>query len=161
RRDRSVILYRRHRVCVPGNPAICNLKNAIIFRMDCKHFGICGGCRCRDEKNGSPKPLPYAEELLRKEALVHDLLSPYPVEEWRPIIPSPDEWHYRNKMEYSFGAWGEGLVLGLRQEGRFDRIVDLETCGLMSGESMEVLGRVRRWALDGGLAGYHRRRHEG
>jgi 23S rRNA (uracil1939-C5)-methyltransferase len=128
--------------------------------MDCKHFGLCGGCRCETSASG-PHPAPYDQELLQKEKRVRELLSAYDIEEWRPIIPSPEEWHYRNKMEYAFAVWDDQLVLGLRQEGRFDRIIDLETCGLMSGESVEVLKQVRQWALAAGLTGYHRRRHEG
>jgi 23S rRNA (uracil1939-C5)-methyltransferase len=132
-------------------------KNAIIPVMDCKHFGQCGGCRCE----ASQKPLPYATELQQKETRVHELLAAFEIDAWRPIIPSPEEWYYRNKMEYAFAVWDEKLVLGLREEGRFDRIVDVETCGLMSDESVEVLKRVRQWALEKGLKGYHRQRHEG
>lgn len=98
------------------------------------------------------------------------LLASYEVQEWRPIIVSPDVWHYRNKMEYAFampyGAPGQpdppkGIVLGQRESGRFDRIVDIETCFLMSPESLEVLHRARQWAKDHQLNGYHRRRHQG
>jgi 23S rRNA (uracil1939-C5)-methyltransferase len=129
--------------------------------MECKHFGLCGGCRCESDSSNSPHPAPYAQELLQKEKRVRELLAPFEVEAWRPIVPSPDEWHYRNKMEFAFAVWDDQLVLGLRAEGRFDRIINLDTCGLISDESLEVLKRVRRWALEKGLKGYHRRRHEG
>lgn len=125
--------------------------------MNCLHFGLCGGCR---SERGS-RPLPYPQELLQKEALVRSLLGAYDVPEWKPIIPSPEEWYYRNKMEYAFAVWDEHLVLGLREAGRFDHIIDLESCFLMSPESFEVLKRVRQWANAAGLKGYHRRRHEG
>lgn len=58
-------------------------------------------------------------------------------------------------------AFGPPLTLGLRQAGRFDRIVDLETCLLMSTSCMEVVGRVRHWAATHGLSGYDRRMHCG
>ncbi len=61
-------------------------------------------------------------------------------------------------MEYAFAP---GPVLGLRQAGRFDRIVDVETCYLMSPESLELLQRARSWAKEAGLSGYDRRSHEG
>ena len=64
-------------------------------------------------------------------------------------------------MECAFGVWDERLVLGLRAAGRFDRIIDLETCFLMSPECLEVLKRVRTWAHDHHLSGYHRGHHEG
>ncbi len=151
--------------------------------MECKHFGLCGGCRCKAGSSGQARPAPYDEELGQKARLVRELLARYDVGEWRPIVPSPQEWHYRNKMEYAFAvpyseqqaassklekdfpglplAARGSLVLGLREAGRYDRVVDLETCGLMSDEAVEVLKRVRRWALDKELRGYHRRKHEG
>jgi 23S rRNA (uracil1939-C5)-methyltransferase len=135
----------------------CNGKNGMISRMDCQHFGICGGCRSQP---GS-RPIPYQQELLQKETLVKTLLAPYEVGEWKPMIPSPEEWYYRNKMEYAFAVWDEHLVLGLREAGRFDHIIDLETCLLMSEGSLEVLKRTRQWANAKGLKGFHRRRMEG
>src|SRR5262245_26398925 len=122
--------------------------------MNCVHFGTCGGCR-------APQPPPYELELAEKQARVQALLKGYEVEDWRPIIPSPEQWHYRNKMECAFAVWDEKLVLGLRAAGRFDRVIDLETCYLMSPECLEILKRVRAWAHSLGLSGYHRRRHEG
>ena len=99
--------------------------------------------------------------FVQKEAAGPSRFAPYDVGEWKPIIPSPEEWYYRNKMEYAFAVWDEQMVLGLREAGRFDRIVDLETCRLMSSGSFEVLTKVRQWANEKGLTGYHRRRHEG
>jgi 23S rRNA (uracil1939-C5)-methyltransferase len=64
-------------------------------------------------------------------------------------------------MECACGVWDEKLVLGLRATGRFDRVIDLQTCFLMSSECLDVLRRVRQWANAQGLQGYHRRRHEG
>lgn len=129
--------------------------------MNCLHFGTCGGCRCEKSADGSQQPLPYARELKEKEERVRTLLSAYDVGEWHSIIPSPEEWQYRNKMECAAGVWDEKLVLGLRAAGRFDQIIDLQTCFLMSAECFEVLKRARQWANTHGLNGYHRRRHEG
>ena len=133
----------------------------MISPVDCMHFGICGGCLCETSPDGSRRPPLYQNELLKKEERVRALLQAYEVEEWRPIIPSPDEWFYRNKMECAFGVWDDHLVLGLRAAGRFDRVIDLETCGLMSLECLDVLKQVRAWANSHGLTGYHRRKHEG
>src|SRR5438046_7174164 len=145
--------------CIP--PRLQGKNAMILSSMNCLHFGVCGGCRCETGPTGESRPLPYLQELAQKEDLVRRLLAAYDVEEWRPIIPSPDEWHYRNKMEFAFAVWDGALVLGLREAGRFDRIVNLENCFLTSSESLELLKRVRRWAIGRGLTGYHRRRHEG
>lgn len=102
------------------------------------------------------------------------------------MVPSPDQWFYRNKMEYAFGVADGGtggrgdeakhpslsspslpvppspsLVLGLRQAGRWDRFVHVEACLLMSPESQEILRRVRTWAATHNLSAYHRGQHVG
>src|SRR5688500_2121143 len=101
------------------------------YVMDCPHFGTCGGCAVEGQP---PAPPPYEEQLRRKETAVRDLLKDFAVAEWRPIVPSPDIWRYRNKMEFAFGApFEEGpfpFLLGMRQAGRYDRIVDLSQCDL-------------------------------
>lgn len=127
--------------------------------MDCPHFGVCGGCVV-----DGARPAPYEQQLLSKETLVRGLLKDFTVQEWRPIVPAPQIWQYRNKMEYafSFGWDAEGdVVLGLREAGKFDRVVDLETCHLVSPELAEALRRTRAWARRHGLKGYHRKRHVG
>jgi len=130
----------------------------------CRHFGVCGGCACRPGESGLSAPPPYDEQLAAKEAWVRTLLAPFEVEAWRPIVGSPEIWYYRNKMEYAFGlrTWTErDLVIGLRQAGRFDKVVDLETCLLMSPESVDLLERTRTWAKNASLSGYDRGRHNG
>lgn len=130
--------------------------------MRCVHFGSCGGCTVDPSTR---QPAPYALQCAEKEARVRSLLNGFSVDEWRPIIPSPQPWNYRNKMEFAFGQpFTEEHVpfcLGLREAGRYDRIVDLQECHLISPEAFSILREVRAWALEQRLAGYHRRRHEG
>lgn len=130
--------------------------------MTCVHFGVCGGCACVKDAAGHAAPPPYAEELTKKEARVRELLAGFTVEEWRPIVPSPQEWYYRNKMEIAIGELREmPFRVGLRESGRFDRIVDLETCGLMSPEAVQIIDIVRTWAKERALTGYNRFSHQG
>src|SRR4029077_17432537 len=80
------------------------------------------------------------------------------------ILGSPDLWNYRNKMEFAFGVrdWKvRELVLGLRQAGEVDLVVDLETCLLMSPDCMELLQQVRAWAKKLGFSGFDRGRQWG
>jgi 23S rRNA (uracil1939-C5)-methyltransferase len=77
-------------------------------------------------------------------------------------LPSPRQFHYRNKMEFSFFAGRDGeVVLGLHTPGTFDRVFDLEACHLMSEESNHIVARVRALAVQSGLPAYHTRRHSG
>ncbi len=63
----------------------------------CRHFGVCGGCRFQD--------YAYERQVAAKEQQVRDALTRLggfadpPVE---PIVPARSQYHYRNKLEYSF-----------------------------------------------------------
>jgi len=139
----------------------------------CAHFGLCGGCAAQDK--------PYAAQLAAKEALVRSVVAPFHPSEFFPIKPSPDVFYYRNKMEFAFAiagpssrwdaagpessASGPGkngsLVLGLREKGQFNRVVNLTDCRLQSPDTPRLLETVRRWAAAEGLRPYDLKRHDG
>lgn len=120
----------------------------------CPHFGVCGGCATQDQ--------PYAQQLAAKEAMVRRILQPFPVSTFLPIVPSPDEYFYRNKMEFAFGGLKDAPpLLGLRQKGKFDRIVDLGECRLQSVDVGPLLSAVRAWAVKENLPTYHLKSHRG
>ncbi len=100
----------------------------------CPHFGRCGGCTWQD--------LPYEEQLRWKRLHVEESLQrlgglgPGAV---LPVVPSPQERYYRNKMEFAFapqaaaaGAPGPegvpGCALGLHVWGSSEDIFNLEHC---------------------------------
>ena len=76
--------------------------------------------------------------------MVRRILQPFDVETFRSIVPSPDETYYRNKMEFAFGGLkDQPPLLGLRQKGKFDRIVDLTEGRLQSSEGCRGLAAGR------------------
>ena len=122
----------------------------------CAHTAICGGCRFQD--------LDYKEQLAHKERQVAECLAHLGRVETtvRPAIAARDPYHYRNKMEYSFGRDAEHrLTLGLHRRGFFDRPFDLERCHIATPISSEIVGFVRDWALRERLEPYDTHRHEG
>lgn len=65
-------------------------------------------------------------------------------------------------MEFAFGGLKDAPpLLGLRQKGKFDRIVDLTECRLLSPEAGKLLRAVRHWAEDEQLPTYHLKSHKG
>jgi 23S rRNA (uracil1939-C5)-methyltransferase len=79
-----------------------------------------------------------------------------------PILPSPDEFFYRNKMEFAFGRSREGeFQLGLHARGSFNRLINTERCLLQSTASIAIVNAVRREAAVLELPTYDLRRHEG
>ncbi len=70
----------------------------------CSHFGVCGGC--------SKQNVAYDNQLSTKQMIVHDHLEKLFIHEFHPILPSPDIYFYRNKMEFSFGDEKDIEILG-------------------------------------------------
>ena len=104
----------------------------------CPHAGRCGGC--------SWQSLAYGRQLAWKERIVHDALErvgKVACPPMLPILPSPSEWGYRNKMEFAFGVSGDGgKALGLRERGSRN-IVEVTGCLLQTPLTMRVLEAVR------------------
>ncbi|MFA6093612.1 MAG: 23S rRNA (uracil(1939)-C(5))-methyltransferase RlmD [Elusimicrobiota bacterium] len=126
----------------------------------CRHFGDCGGCRLQD--------IAYEDQLAKKAAELEKL---YAVRGWTqpiPVHPSPETFYYRNKMEFSFQdvypvpAVGEDRVLlGLKRKNRWDKVMNLEDCRLLSKETPELLAAVHGWARRENLDPYNLHKHTG
>ncbi|MCX7718554.1 MAG: TRAM domain-containing protein, partial [Candidatus Sumerlaeaceae bacterium] len=128
----------------------------------CPLFGRCGGCKWQD--------LPYPEQLRWKERHVAEALRHIGRQTTlriRPILPSPAEWNYRNKMEYSFGAEADGSVtIGLHRMGDWRRVLDVPDCLIAPAVFSDICGWVRSElnrlkAEDPSLVPYDPVRHRG
>jgi 23S rRNA (uracil1939-C5)-methyltransferase len=116
----------------------------------CAHFPACGGCRFQD--------LAYETQLEQKQLQVRDALQRLagvagpPLE---PIVPcTPEIYHYRNKLEYSFTSTEEGPALGFHRAGRWDEVLEVERCWLTDDLGNRIRDAVRDWAREEGLAPY-------
>jgi len=115
---------------------------------------------------GAPwQVLPYERQLEEKERQVRDALvrigrfQDPPLE---PIVPAAEQWRYRNKMEYSFGAGEDGeLVLGFHRAGSFHRIDDVTEDVLASERTEAVREAAKRWCREEGLSPWDRRTQDG
>ncbi len=77
-------------------------------------------------------------------------------------VPSPQVWHYRNKMEFSFHPGDEGSpILGLHVREKFDAIFDLVHCDIASELTNDIVHTTREFARAAGWEAYHPRRHTG
>lgn len=130
----------------------------------CPHFGVCGGCAWQD--------LAYGDQLKWKRVHVLECLEHLAgvgealVE---PLVPSPSETYYRNKMEFTFSdrRWlsteeinsrgmqdADRFTLGLHVRGFFDKIFDVETCFLESVQAVDILRATREWCAASGIPAY-------
>ncbi len=122
----------------------------------CPYFNICGGCRWQHIK--------YEKQLTFKEQYIRKLFSPI-IEKHggsiAKIIKAEKIWRYRNKMEFSFGKGALNLALGLKVFGRFDKVVDLESCFLQKKEADEILRNIKEFFRSKKLTPYDNIKHEG
>ncbi|HEX7060314.1 MAG TPA: 23S rRNA (uracil(1939)-C(5))-methyltransferase RlmD [Solirubrobacterales bacterium] len=115
---------------------------------------------------GAPwQGLPYERQLSHKQEQVDEALrrigglDGFDLE---PIEPALEQWRYRNKLEYSFGADDDGEpILGFHARGRWDLIVDVEDCRLASEAGNAARNEVREWARVEAVVPYDGRSHKG
>jgi 23S rRNA (uracil1939-C5)-methyltransferase len=119
----------------------------------CKHFGLCGGCDSQD--------LPYEKQLKDKETRLKELFSQFNIKEIKDIIPSPEIYHYRNKMEYAVGTWDAVKVIGLREKGRFYHVVGLDECRIFNKDLSHIFGIFSGWISGNNIEPYHNSRGTG
>jgi 23S rRNA (uracil1939-C5)-methyltransferase len=141
----------------------------------CAHFGVCGGCRWQN--------VQYASQLAFKRQHVIDALERlgnFRGLDVRPTLPSPEEYYYRNKMEFSFGerwltreemeirkqeqqpgSFTTAFALGLHIPQRFDRVLDIRECHLQSEVSHAIVNTVRDFCINNNLTIYSTFTHTG
>lgn len=103
----------------------------------CRYFGECGGCRFQD--------LEYSYQLKMKRDYVDTVFNRFKLEvDIEDPIPSPKIWFYRNRMDFPVTGSLDEVLIGLKQLGRWDTVIDLEECFLMSEDAIDILDIVRR-----------------
>jgi 23S rRNA (uracil1939-C5)-methyltransferase len=136
----------------------------------CEHFGTCGGCRWQN--------LAYEQQLKYKQKQVDDhftRIGKFSFPAIKPILPSPLQTGYRNKLEYTFSdrRWLNADDMALPAEERqtnglgfhiptlFDRVLDINHCYHQPEPSNAIRLAVRDFTLQKGWSYYNPRSHEG
>jgi 23S rRNA (uracil-5-)-methyltransferase RumA len=144
----------------------------------CEYASYCGGCKTQN--------LLYEAQVRLKEEQVIDLVvhvGKFPVRDpesssiMKPIVPCDIQFHYRNKMEFSFGdrKWvpkeqleekrdeRDDFALGLHAPGFFDRVLNVDKCLLQSEPANRVLAVIQDCWRDPqfGLSPYNCHSHVG
>ncbi len=121
----------------------------------CYHFCLCGGCVWQH--------MPYHEQLKIKELMIQELFKEFSSTQFLPILgmDNGSEWHYRNKMEFSFSQDKKGN----RFLGLYDRlgrgVASLKECHLVHPWMSDALEVTRSWWEESGLSAFHARKGEG
>jgi 23S rRNA (uracil1939-C5)-methyltransferase len=165
----DVEIYRKKKNF--GEGKIVALKQASAYRTTpfCEHFGTCGGCKWQH--------MTYAAQLQFKQKSVTDALTrlaKIEVDKMLPIVASPADRYYRNKLEFTFSdkRWlydGENRdderldmnALGFHIPGRFDKILNVNHCYLQADPSNDIRNRVGEFARQQGISFYGLKAHTG
>ncbi len=108
---------------------------------------------------GAPwETLPVDKQREIKKGQVFELFSKFAKLDLTPMfdefIPSPKDWWYRNKMDFSFGTDAEGkFALGSKKRGQFQIVESLESpCGIFDEQFEKLVPVIREWCEATGLA---------
>ena len=145
-------------------------ESSLATEAKCEYFGICGGCLLQN--------MNYRAQLQQKQRQVEETIkhvSGITEFDLLPILPSPEVYFYRNKMEFSFspmrwlnreeiessGKIDRSFALGLHVPNVYDKVIDIEKCYLLSQRSNLVIDFVRRFAKESGFKPYTTKNHTG
>lgn len=127
-------------------------------KAPCPHFGICGGCTYQN--------LSYEDQLALKGQQVKKLMDAVVDPEtysFEGVKASPNEFGFRNKMEFTFGdEYKDGpLALGMHKRGSFYDIVSVADCKIVDEDYRKILSCVQQYFAEKKTPYYHRMRHTG
>ena len=141
---------------------IVKLRKASDKRVEpfCKHYQTCGGCKWQH--------LDYKEQLEFKQQQLIDAferlagLSGFEV---LPILGSAKTREYRNKLDLTFSNRGwvttfdpnadtTPNALGFHIPGRFDKVMDIEKCHLMTNFVNDINCHIKTYCNQNGYSYY-------
>ena len=104
----------------------------------CPVFGRCGGCQYQD--------IPYEQELAVKDQTIAGLFKEHlniAPEFCEPIVPSPQEYHYRNRLDLKIMRTKEGILFGFSTEGK-NLTVPIDACPIAMQAISDVIPQLRK-----------------
>ena len=133
----------------------------------CSHFNDCGGCSFQN--------LIYKKQLFYKQQQVFDLynkMGKFVNIKVEPIIECAEQYHYRNKMEFSFSnkRWilkendleeNKNFALGLHVPGRYDKILNIDNCHLQHKTANAILNFIKIECIEQNIEPYDIKEHSG
>jgi 23S rRNA (uracil1939-C5)-methyltransferase len=130
----------------------------------CEHFGVCGGCKWQN--------MHYEKQLFYKEKQVRNALTRIAGivnPDIKSIRESTHIYAYRNRLDFAFSSkeWmtqeqisDENYVakpsLGFHVPGKFDKVLNIESCHLQANLTNLIRNFIRDFALENGLSFFDR-----
>ena len=164
----DVEIFKKKKSFMEGKTVFIHEASPSRIQPDCKHFGVCGGCKWQH--------MDYRMQLEVKQNGVVDNLEriakvAFPPLE--PILAADPHYYYRNRLDFAFSSkrWldaadmnQEGINLnglGFHIPGRFDKILDVSHCHLQGGSSNDIRNSIKSYAVEHELSFFDPRSQEG
>lgn len=116
--------------------------------------------------------IDYNEQLNIKQSQVEEAL--FHVKKYQdtipflPIVPAPDQFGYRNKIEFSFGKYishrddiHEDFNVGFHKRWEFSKVEDYDECLLIDERQNEIYREVKEFCKKSGLPVYDQKMNRG
>lgn len=122
----------------------------------------CGGCKRQQ--------VTYEKQLSLKMQVILDsfrgIQNIIGGAEVRDILWSPEEFGYRNKIEYSFGDFKQWdthnqWALGFHKQWQFSQIIDIDECLLVTDTARNLFHHIKALCKTSWLPVYNQKRHIG
>lgn len=136
--------------------------NSIIKQVDsrvkpiCSVYDKCGACQLQH--------YAYDAQLQAKQQKVIDMMAHIAIKKdiaIHPTLPSPDMWHYRNKMQFPIGrSKKEGIIVGCYAHSSHN-IINTERCHIQKHTNNVIANAVREMAMKFKLSVYDEKSHYG
>ena len=115
-------------------------------KYECSHFPGCGGCTILDKG--------YESQIASKCETLKSLFSKSDIE-IPPVLPSPEPFFYRHKVQLPFGSTRKSrIVLGC-YASHSHSVVDQKMCLIQDRDLTSIASSIRQWALKSGLTPYN------
>ena len=147
-------VHRIHRRHAEADLVAIERPSPVRVAPRCRHVAEgCGGCVWQH--------VAYPAQLAAKADAVRDSLERlggFRELAIRPILPAPEEFHYRNKMEFAFHPTGS---LGLHPRGAWYDIIRLQECFLVAPLATSIVKAAQDFVESRALSLYHPRTRHG
>ncbi|MBQ4505786.1 MAG: 23S rRNA (uracil(1939)-C(5))-methyltransferase RlmD [Firmicutes bacterium] len=123
----------------------------------CPCSGVCGGC--------SYQGVPYEDQLKNKAGEAMRAFSDCGLDPAliSSINAAPERYHYRNRMDYTFGnEYKDGpTILGLHRKKSFMSVTDCSRCNIVHPDFNKILLSTLSFCLSKGYSHYNKKTHSG
>ena len=124
-----------------------------------KHKIGCGWCK--------RQLISYPKQLELKQQIIDDCFRKIENKPTiLPIVPSPQDKWYRNKIEFSFGVYISAADevdnrrnLWFHKQWEFSKIIDIDSCWLISDETNKVFEYIKKLCFESWLPTYDQKFH--